>query len=72
MTTRRHVLQQLGATALVATTTRAWAQGYPERPITFICPWPARRTAASYSSRNFPRALANSTVPIQLMRRPRS
>ena len=45
MTTRRHVLQQLGATALVATTARAWAQGYPERPITFICPWPAGGTA---------------------------
>ena len=24
---------------------RAWAQGYPERPITFICPWPAGGTA---------------------------
>jgi len=42
---RRHlVLGSLGA-ALLATTSRAWAQAYPDRPITFICPWPAGGTA---------------------------
>ncbi|WP_114973997.1 Bug family tripartite tricarboxylate transporter substrate binding protein [Rhodoferax ferrireducens] len=33
-----------GATALLSPL-RALAQGYPERPITFICPWPAGGTA---------------------------
>ncbi|MDO8248233.1 MAG: tripartite tricarboxylate transporter substrate binding protein, partial [Rhodoferax sp.] len=33
-----------GAAALMSPL-RALAQGYPERPITFICPWPAGGTA---------------------------
>jgi tripartite-type tricarboxylate transporter receptor subunit TctC len=43
---RRHVL--LSSVASLATLTplsRAWAAGFPERPITFICPWPAGGTA---------------------------
>ncbi|HSW06710.1 Bug family tripartite tricarboxylate transporter substrate binding protein [Aquabacterium sp.] len=44
--TRRHfVLRSLGASALLATTARSWAAGYPDRPITFVCPWPAGGTA---------------------------
>ncbi|MDM0122766.1 tripartite tricarboxylate transporter substrate binding protein [Variovorax arabinosiphilus] len=43
---RRHfVLGGLGAAALIAAPARALAAGYPERPITFICPWPAGGTA---------------------------
>ncbi|XAH25149.1 tripartite tricarboxylate transporter substrate binding protein [Xylophilus sp. GW821-FHT01B05] len=33
------------AAVLAATTGRAFAAGYPERPISFICPWPAGGTA---------------------------
>jgi tripartite-type tricarboxylate transporter receptor subunit TctC len=33
------------ARALRRTGTRAFATGYPERPVTFICPWPAGGTA---------------------------
>jgi len=41
---RQFVLGSLGsAAALVAP--RAFAAGFPERPITFICPWPAGGTA---------------------------
>ncbi|MDN3920592.1 tripartite tricarboxylate transporter substrate binding protein [Roseateles violae] len=43
---RRHLL--LGGLGLAATLSplgRALAAGYPERPITFICPWPAGGTA---------------------------
>jgi tripartite-type tricarboxylate transporter receptor subunit TctC len=41
---RRHlVLAPLGAAALACT--RAFGAGYPERPITFVCPWPAGGTA---------------------------
>ena len=42
---RRLVLGALGATTLAATTGRLFAQAWPERPITFICPWPAGGTA---------------------------
>src|SRR5574341_1181076 len=42
-TTRRQFV--LGSAALLAATPRAFAAGYPERPITFICPWPAGGTA---------------------------
>ena len=42
---RRHfVLGSLGSAALLATP-RVFAAGYPERPVTFICPWPAGGTA---------------------------
>ena len=42
---RRHfVLGSLGSAALLATP-RLFAAGYPERPVTFICPWPAGGTA---------------------------
>lgn len=41
---RDFVLGTLGAAAL-ATTPRLFAQAWPERPITFICPWPAGGTA---------------------------
>jgi tripartite-type tricarboxylate transporter receptor subunit TctC len=46
-TTRRHfVIGSLGAAAtLVAPRTFAQAAAYPERPITFVCPWPAGGTA---------------------------
>jgi tripartite-type tricarboxylate transporter receptor subunit TctC len=41
---RRHlVLAPLGAAALAST--RAFGAAYPERPITFVCPWPAGGTA---------------------------
>jgi len=43
-TRRQFVLGSIGA-AVIATTQRAFAAGYPERPITFICPWPAGGTA---------------------------
>ncbi|MGJ7522409.1 tripartite tricarboxylate transporter substrate binding protein [Variovorax sp. LT1P1] len=43
---RRHfVLGGLSAAALAIAPARAFAAGYPERPITFICPWPAGGTA---------------------------
>lgn len=42
---RRIVLAGLGGTALLATGQRALANAYPERPVTFICPWPAGGTA---------------------------
>src|SRR5688572_1199679 len=44
-TNRRHfMISSLGAAAL-GLATRSRAAGYPERPITFICPWPAGGTA---------------------------
>lgn len=43
---RRHLLLgSLGAAATAAPLTRALAQAYPERALTFICPWPAGGTA---------------------------
>jgi tripartite-type tricarboxylate transporter receptor subunit TctC len=43
---RRQFLLTSAATAVIATTAgRAWASSYPERPVTFICPWPAGGTA---------------------------
>ncbi len=42
---RQLVLGALGATALSALPGTLLAQNYPERPITFICPWPAGGTA---------------------------
>ena len=41
---REFVLATLGASALAATGP-LFAQSWPERPITFICPWPAGGTA---------------------------
>jgi len=43
-TRRKFVLGSLGAATLAAST-RVLAAAYPERPITFICPWPAGGTA---------------------------
>lgn len=43
--TRRRFLSGLGAAAAVAATPRAFAASYPERPITFVCPWPVGGTA---------------------------
>ena len=42
---RRHVLGALGATTLATASGRLFAQEWPSRPITFICPWPAGGTA---------------------------
>ncbi|WP_367065319.1 tripartite tricarboxylate transporter substrate binding protein [Oryzisolibacter sp. LB2S] len=42
---RQFVLGALGAATLGAASPRLFAQGWPERPITFICPWPAGGTA---------------------------
>ena len=42
---RQFVLGSLGAAVLPLSATRALAAGYPERPLTFICPWPAGGTA---------------------------
>ena len=44
---RRHLLIATAGAAAAALMhpLRALAQGYPERPITFICPWPAGGTA---------------------------
>ncbi|MBS0294130.1 MAG: tripartite tricarboxylate transporter substrate binding protein [Proteobacteria bacterium] len=42
---RQFVLGTLGAAALATGPTRLFAQAWPERPITFICPWPAGGTA---------------------------
>lgn len=41
---RQFALQALGAAGLMATGTRAFA-AFPDKPITFICPWPAGGTA---------------------------
>lgn len=45
VTRRQIVLGSLGAAALSTASTRLLAAEYPERPITFICPWPAGGTA---------------------------
>ncbi|MDA8446674.1 tripartite tricarboxylate transporter substrate binding protein [Paracidovorax valerianellae] len=48
MQRRQFVLGAASAAALAATSTftsAARANGYPDRPITFICPWPAGGTA---------------------------
>lgn len=45
MARRQLVLGGLGAAALSAAPMRVFAAEYPERPITFICPWPAGGTA---------------------------
>jgi tripartite-type tricarboxylate transporter receptor subunit TctC len=45
MARRQLVLGGLGAAALATTPARALAADYPERPLTFICPWPAGGTA---------------------------
>lgn len=42
---RRHVLSAVGATSLLAASGRLFAQSWPDRPITFICPWPPGGTA---------------------------
>lgn len=42
---RQFVLGSLGAATLVAAPAQLRAQTWPERPITFICPWPAGGTA---------------------------
>ncbi len=42
---RQLVLSALSASALTATSSRLSAQTWPERPINFICPWPAGGTA---------------------------
>ena len=44
-TRRQLILGALGATALASSPARLLAQGWPERSITFICPWPAGGTA---------------------------
>jgi len=44
-TERRRVLRAAGAVAAIAAAPRAIAAGWPERPITFVCPWPAGGTA---------------------------
>jgi tripartite-type tricarboxylate transporter receptor subunit TctC len=45
-TTRRHlVLGGLGAAATLAAPAVVRASSYPERPITFVCPWPAGGSA---------------------------
>ena len=41
---RRFVIGSLGSAASSLTLPRAFAAAYPERPITFICPWPAGGT----------------------------
>ncbi len=45
MARRQFVLAGLGAAAVAAVPGRVLASTYPERPITFICPWPAGGTA---------------------------
>jgi len=42
---RQFVLASLGAAMFSSAASRAFAAAYPERPITFICPWPAGGTA---------------------------
>jgi tripartite-type tricarboxylate transporter receptor subunit TctC len=45
-TRRQFILSSLGSAALLASAPRlAFGQDYPDRPITFICPWPAGGTA---------------------------
>lgn len=44
-TRRQFVVGAIGAAALATGSGRLFAQGWPERPITFICPWPAGGTA---------------------------
>jgi tripartite-type tricarboxylate transporter receptor subunit TctC len=45
-TRRQFVLSSLGSAALLAAAPKqAFAQAYPDRPIAFICPWPAGGTA---------------------------
>jgi len=44
-TRRQFVLSSLGSALLAAAPKLAFAQAYPDRPITFICPWPAGGTA---------------------------
>lgn len=42
---RQFVLGALSAAGLASVSPRTFAAEYPERPITFICPWPAGGTA---------------------------
>ena len=42
---RQFVLGSLAAAVLPLSATRSLAAGYPDRPVTFICPWPAGGTA---------------------------
>ena len=42
---RQLMLGGLGAAALATAPVRALAADYPDRPLTFICPWPAGGTA---------------------------
>lgn len=42
---RQFIFGALGAAALATSSTRLFAQEWPARPITFICPWPAGGTA---------------------------
>ena len=42
---RQFVFGALGAAALTTSSRHLFAQAWPERPITFICPWPAGGTA---------------------------
>lgn len=42
---RQFMLGSLAAAVLPLSTTRAFAAAYPDRPVTFICPWPAGGTA---------------------------
>ncbi|RKJ94919.1 tripartite tricarboxylate transporter substrate binding protein [Alicycliphilus denitrificans] len=42
---RQFIFGALGAAALATGSTRLFAQEWPTRPITFICPWPAGGTA---------------------------
>ena len=42
---RQFIFGALGAAALATGSTRLFAQEWPARPITFICPWPAGGTA---------------------------
>ena len=44
-TRRQFMLTSLGTAAALAQPARVLAATYPERPITFICPWPAGGTA---------------------------
>ncbi len=44
-TRRQFIVNSLAAAGAMATAPRAFAAGYPERPITFVCPWPAGGTA---------------------------
>jgi len=44
-TRRNFILGSLGAAVSATAVSRAFAAAYPERPIAFICPWPAGGTA---------------------------